>query len=134
MARGDFAQAQLNGDRFVESSLEHPDQLSAPPLAPTESAADSDILLQLEALARISRDRHSFQPPGQNDLLETETSFGSRLKLAAGTAIVVALGAGCACVLPLAVGRSEYTNTNCGIHSSPAIFSRSSGPDGSHDP
>ena len=90
MARGDFAQAQLNGDRFVESSLEHPDQLSAPPLAPTESAADSDILLQLEALARISRDRHSFQPPGH----ETETSFGSRLKLAAGTAIVVALGAG----------------------------------------
>jgi len=32
MARGDFAQAQLNGDRFVESSLEHPDQFSAPPL------------------------------------------------------------------------------------------------------
>jgi hypothetical protein len=56
MARGDFAQAQLNGDRFVESSLEHPDQLSAPPLAPTESAADSDILLQLEALARISNE------------------------------------------------------------------------------
>jgi hypothetical protein len=94
MARGDFAQAQLNGDRFVESSLEHPDQLSAPPLAPTESAADSDILLQLEALARISRDGHSFQPPEQNDLLETETSFGSRRKLIAGTAIVVALGAG----------------------------------------
>src|ERR1700732_742737 len=90
MARGDFAQAQLNGDRFVESSLEHPDQFSAPPLAPTESAADSDTLLQLEALARISRDRHSFQPPGHNDLLATETSFG----LIAGTAIVVALGAG----------------------------------------
>ena len=48
MARGDFAQAQLNGDRFVESSLEHPDQFSAPPLAPTELAADADILLQLE--------------------------------------------------------------------------------------
>ena len=94
MARGDFAQAQLNGDRFVESSLEHPDQVSAPPLAPTESAADSDILLQLEALARISRDGHSFQPPEQNDLLETETSFESRRKLIAGTAIVVALGAG----------------------------------------
>ena len=53
MARGDFAPAQLNGDRFVESSLEHPDHFSAPPLAPTESAADADILLQLEALARI---------------------------------------------------------------------------------
>jgi hypothetical protein len=54
MAGGDFAQAQLIGDRFVESSLEHPDQFSAPPLVPTESAADADILLQLEALARIS--------------------------------------------------------------------------------
>ena len=53
MARGDFAQAQLNGDRFVESSLEHPDQFSAPPLAPTESAADADILLQLEACPHI---------------------------------------------------------------------------------
>jgi hypothetical protein len=93
MARGDFAQAQLNGDRFVESSLEHPDQVSAPPLAPSDSAADSDILFQLEALARISRDGHSFQRPEQNDLLETETSFGRR-KLIASTAIVVALGAG----------------------------------------
>jgi hypothetical protein len=94
MARGDFAQAQLDGDRFVESSLEHPDHFSAPPLAPTESAADADILLQLEALARISRDGQSFQPPEQNDLLETETSIGFRRKLIAGTAIVVALGAG----------------------------------------
>ena len=99
MARENFAQAQLNRDRFVESSLEHPDQFSAPPLAPTKSAADADIHLQLEALARISlarisRDGHSFQPPEQNDLLKTETSFGSRRKLIAGTAIVVALGAG----------------------------------------
>jgi Bacterial SH3 domain len=94
MPRGDFTQAQFNAERFVESSLEHPDQFSAPPLAPTESAADADILLQLEALARISRDEHSFQPPKQNDLLETETSFGSRRKLIAGTAIVLVLGAG----------------------------------------
>jgi hypothetical protein len=94
MARGNFAQAQLKGDRFVESSLEHPDQFSAPPLAPTESDADADILLQLEALARISRDGHSFQPPEQKDLLQSETSFGSRRKLIVGTAIVVALGAG----------------------------------------
>src|SRR3984893_14924188 len=109
MARGDFAQAQLNGDRFVESSLEHPDQFSAPPLAPTESAA-ADILLQLEALARISRDGHSFQPPEQNDLLETETSFGSRRKLIAGTAIVVALGAGALAYLLLPSG-GENTAT-----------------------
>src|SRR6478672_3938977 len=94
MAGGDFAQAQLIGDRFVESSLEHPDQFSAPPLVPTESAADADILLQLEALARISRNEHSFQPAEQNDLLVTETSFGSRRKLIARTAIVVAIGAG----------------------------------------
>jgi hypothetical protein len=110
MARGDFTQAQLNGDRFVESSLEHPDQFSAPPLAPTESAADSDILLQLEALARISRDGHSFQPPEKNDLLETETSFGSRRKLIAGTAIVVALGAGALAYLLLPSG-GENTAT-----------------------
>src|SRR6266480_3148807 len=94
MARGDFAQAQVNRDRFVESSLEHPDQFSAPPLAPTESAADADILLQLETLARISRDGHSFHPAEQNDLLEPETIFGSRRKLIARTAIVVALVAG----------------------------------------
>jgi hypothetical protein len=67
MAREDFTQAQLNGDRFVESSLEHPDQFSAPPLAPTESAADADILLQLETFARMSRDGHSFQPPEQGE-------------------------------------------------------------------
>jgi Bacterial SH3 domain len=125
MARGDFAQAQLNGDRFVESSLEHPDQFSAPPLTPTESAADADILLQLEALARI-RDEHSFQPPEQNDLLATETSFGSRRKLIAGTAIVVALGAGALAYFLLPSG-GENTPTQT-AESTPALQSSAVAP------
>jgi hypothetical protein len=126
MARGDFAQAQLNEDRFIESSLEHPDQFSAPPLAPTESAADADILLQLEALARISRDEHSFQPPEQNDLLATEMSFGSRRKLIAGTAIVVALGAGALAYFLLPSG-GENTPTQT-AESTPALQSSAVAP------
>jgi hypothetical protein len=94
MARGDFTEAQLNRNRSVESSLEHPDQFSAPPIVPTESAGDADLLLQLEAFARMSRDGHSFHPTEQNDLIESQTSFGSRRKLIAGSAVVVALGAG----------------------------------------
>ena len=126
MARGDFAQAQLKADRFIESSLEHPDQFSAPPLAPTESATDADILLQLEALARISRDEHSFQPPEQNDLHATEMSFGSRRKLIAGTAIVVALGAGALAYL-LLPSRGENTPTQT-AESTPALQSSAVAP------
>jgi hypothetical protein len=126
MARGNFANAQLKGDRFVESSLEHPDQFSAPPLAPTESAADADILLQLEALARISRDEHSFQRPEQNDLLATEMSFGSRGKLIAGTAIVVALGAGALGYFLLPSG-GENTPTQT-AESTPALQSSAVAP------
>jgi hypothetical protein len=131
MARGDFAQAQLNGDRFVESSLEHPDQLSAPPLAPTESAAESDILLQLEALARISRDGHSFQPPEQNDLLETETKLRVTTKVDCRHCNCGGIRRRCACVLPLAVGRREYSHSNCGIYSNRATLTRGSGSSGS---
>ena len=94
MARGDFTEAQLSRNRSDESSLEHPDQFSAPPIVPTESAGDADLLLQLEAFARMSRDGHSFHPTEQNDLIESQTSFGSRRKLIAGSAVVVALGAG----------------------------------------
>jgi hypothetical protein len=94
MARGDFTEAQLNESRSDESSLEHPDQFSAPPIVPTESAGDADLLLQLEAFARMSRDGHSFHPTEQNDLIESQTSFGLRRKLIAGSAVVVALGAG----------------------------------------
>jgi Bacterial SH3 domain len=126
MAGGDFAQAQLIGDRFVESSLEHPDQFSAPPLVPTESAADADILLQLEALARISRDEHSFQPAEQNDLLVTETSFGSRRKLIARTAIVVAIGAGALAYFLLPSG-GEDTPTQT-AESTPALQSSAVAP------
>ena len=94
MARGDFTEAQLSRNRSDESSLEHPDQFSAPPIAPTESPGDTDLLLQLQAFARMSRDGHSFHPTEQNDLIESQTSFGSRRKLIAGSAVVVALGAG----------------------------------------
>ena len=109
MARGDFTEAQLNRKRSVESSLEHPDQFSAPSIAPTESPGDADLLLQLEAFARISRDGHSFHPTEQNDLLESQTSFGSRRKLIAG-AVVVALGAGALAYFLLPLG-GETTPT-----------------------
>ena len=45
------------------------------------------------SFARMSRDGHSSHPTEQIDLIESQTSFGSRRKLIAGSAVVVALGA-----------------------------------------
>jgi hypothetical protein len=89
---GDFTDAQLNGDRFADSSLNHPADFGPPPLEPTETPAAADILLRQEAFDPTPGSEHLFQFPDRSDLGEIEKSFGSRRKVIAGTAFAAALG------------------------------------------
>jgi hypothetical protein len=89
MATEDLIQTRLEVDSFAKSSLDHPSEFWAPPLAPT------DMPFQQETFRPATRNKQSFQPVDENDLLQTETSFGSGRKLIeliVGTIIIAASG------------------------------------------
>jgi hypothetical protein len=89
MATEDLIQTRLKVDSLAESNLDHPSEFWAPPLAPT------DMPLRQETLGPATRDEQSFQPVDENDLAETETSFGTGRKLielVVGTIIIAASG------------------------------------------
>jgi Bacterial SH3 domain len=82
----DLTEAPSQQDRFSESSLEHPLDSWAPPLAPTGPFAPG---AGPDSLGPVTRDQHAF--PEDGDFSETRTSFGSRRKLIIAIAIVAAL-------------------------------------------
>jgi type IV secretory pathway VirB10-like protein len=90
METGNLTAARVNGNKFAESSLDHPPQLwAAPSLAPTETLAARDIFFRQDAFG----EEYRLQPPGSNRA-ETETSFGPPRNLIAGIGIVAALAVG----------------------------------------
>jgi Bacterial SH3 domain len=96
MATRAFTEAPPNRDRLTQSSLDHPAESWAPPLAPTVTLTPGDALrgvpLRQDALGPVTREELPYQSPGQSDLRETETSFEWRRKLIAGSTIIAALG------------------------------------------
>ena len=79
MATQDFVQTELHPDSLAESSLDHPLEVWAPPLAPTGNS-----LRQVLGPAN--------QPLEKNEFAETGARFGPHRKLVAGSVIVAALG------------------------------------------
>jgi hypothetical protein len=124
MATEHFTEPRLNGDRFAESSLD-PAELWAPPLAPTGRPAAGDIVARQDPLDPVTPEGLAFQPPGQTDLPETETSFRWGRKLIAGTALVAALGVGALAYFFLASGGEQLTQT---AESAPTVQSSAAAP------
>src|SRR6516165_10851644 len=88
MATQDFVQTELHPDSFAESSLDHPLEVLAPPLAPTENS----LRQALGPAKRVFEKDEFFQSLEKNDFAQTGASFGPHRKLIAGSVIVAALG------------------------------------------
>jgi uncharacterized protein YgiM (DUF1202 family) len=127
MRIGDIAEARLNGDRFVESNLDHPTEW-APALAPTGAASWGNNLFRRDALGPVTREEHGFESYEQADLPALGTSFTSGRKLTASVVLVAALGVGAAAYLLVGPSGEQASSTQTAESLPMAVQSASETP------